>query len=717
MKQFAQKLRDGQLSILEVPLPALTQGAVLVRNYFSIISTGTEGSRIRAARQNYYLKAKSRPHQFKRVVESLKQQGLFATYRTVMQKLDSFSPVGSSCVGEVTAIGDNVTGLKIGDFVACAGPTASHAEIVCVPYNLCVLLNPSTDLKCAAYNTLGAIAMQGVRQADLKIGETCAVIGLGLVGQLTAVLLRASGVKVIGVDTNSFKVEMASKTCLDFGISRAATGLEGMIIQLTDGYGCDAVIIAASSSSLDPINLAGAFVKKKGTVVVVGAVPTGFDREPYYYNKEVTLKMSCSYGPGRYDSKYEIQGIDYPFPYVRWTENRNMKAFQDLIFNKKIDLNCLTTHSFKFNDLPLAYDMIMKNSEPFIGILIEYETEKQLSYQKLQIMNSRATKGSMNVGIIGAGSYAQKALLPNLSIHKNVILKGVMTSTPTNSLSVAKRFGFEFCASTEEDIFTNKEIDTIFIATRHDSHAHFVKSALIAGKNVFVEKPLCLSLDDLNEIRNCYVSAISGDSPPHLIVGFNRRFSPLIRQLKQKIPNGPMAMIYRINAGYVPTDSWIQDRNMGGGRILGEVCHFIDLLSFICDSPPTSVYTSAINDSNFNNDTLTVTLTYENGSIGTISYFANGSKLLSKEYVEIYSNGTTAILDDFKEICIFDNKKKYSKRLIHQDKGQHTEIIEFVDCVLSGKEPIIPIDSVFTSTLATLKVLDSIKLRNKVNVA
>ena len=498
MEQVTQKLKTGVVNLLEVPVPEMAAGEILVRNIYSCISPGTESSTVKAARKGYIGKAKDRPEQFKQVIEKLRSQGLRQTYRTVMKKLDAHSPLGYSCVGQVIQVAPDVNDFSVRDFVACGGGGACHAEIVSVPKNLCVKIKPNTDLKQAAYNTLGAIAMQGVRQADVGLGDICAVIGLGLLGQLCCVLLKAAGVRVVGVDISSTMTEMARENCADLACLRTEPGIEHRILEFSKGMGVDAAIITAASDSLDPINFSGAIARKRGTIVVVGAVPTGFDREPYFYRKELTVRMSCSYGPGRYDPVYEEKGQDYPYGYVRWTERRNMDAFQELIASKRIDIGYLTTHIFKLHDAPEAYEMILQKSEPFAGILIEYDPAKVIRKDEIIIhgkQSARNTHPLVSIGFIGAGSYAQGFLLPNIRRSQQVVLKGVITRTPTGSRSVADRFGFQFCTSKAEDILDNGEINTVFIATRHDSHGRYVIDALRAAKNVFVEKPLCLKLE------------------------------------------------------------------------------------------------------------------------------------------------------------------------------------------------------------------------------
>jgi predicted dehydrogenase/threonine dehydrogenase-like Zn-dependent dehydrogenase len=706
MQQLTQKLKNGEMRILEVPVPQLERGQVLVKTYYSLVSAGTEGSTVKAARKSLIGKAQERPQQVKQVIETLKAQGPVQTYRAVMKKLDAYSSLGYSCVGEVIELATDTEGFKIGDLVACGGLTASHAEIVCVPANLCVKLDPRTDLKQAAYNTLGAIALQGVRQADLRLGESCTVIGLGLLGQLTALLLRASGVKVIGVDIDPHMVEIAGKNCLDIAFVRDSEGIESKILDAAGGIGCDCVIITAATASLDPINFAGAIARKKGRVVVVGAVPTGFDRDPYYYKKELELKMSCSYGPGRYDPLYEEKGVDYPVAYVRWTEKRNMEAFQDLLLRGKINVGYLTTHVFRLEKAIEAYNMMMDKSEPFIGILIEYDKDKPFKRSRIDILPKKISKAtSCNIGFIGAGSYAQSHLLPNIPKKGDVNLKGVMTNTGVSSRSVAEKIGFEFCTEEENQIFLNDGINTLFVATRHDSHAEYVLKGLKSGKHVFVEKPLCITEEQLDEISNLYTL----NSMPILMVGYNRRFAPLAVQLKKIIGTGSMAMVYRVNSGSIPADSWIQDKEIGGGRVIGEACHFIDFLTFINGSLPISVYANAMSDPNNLNDTLSISLNYENGSVGTIHYFSNGDKSLPKERVEIFGNGVTAVLDDFKKLTIHSKGRTKDHKLLNQDKGQKVEVQQFIQSILNGSGNPITFNEIFSTSLATFKVLKSIK--------
>lgn len=714
MKQLTQILKSGKMEIQEVSIPSLQKGMVLVQNYYSLISAGTEGSTVKTARKSLIGKAKERPQQVKQVIDTFQKLGPAQTYRAVMKKLDAYSPLGYSSSGLVIGVGEGVTEFKIGDKVACAGVGyANHAEINSVPVNLCIKLDEKADLLKASYNTLGAIAMQGVRQADLRVGESCVIIGLGLLGQLTAQIFNASGVKTFGIDVSQSAVDISNQHSTFKSWLRKTDGLSNQIYELTNGQGVDAVIITAGTSSLDPINFAGEITRKKGKVVVVGAVPTGFDRDPYYYKKELDLRMSCSYGPGRYDLNYEEKGIDYPYPYVRWTERRNMQAFQELISMNKIDLDYLTTHQFDLDEAPKAYDMIMNGSESYLGIVIKYDTEKEIKFEPIKITNPKV--GKINIGFIGAGSYAQSHLLPNIPKSNDISLKGIITNTGTTSKRVAEKYGFEFCASQKEDILHNYDINTIFIATRHDSHAAYVIEALQNNKNVFVEKPLALTELELDTIVTVYNSQISNlKSHVSLMVGFNRRFAPLALEVKKKLSELPMSIIYRINSGEIPIDSWIQDSEIGGGRVIGEVCHFIDFLTWINGSLPTSIFASAMKTESNKNDTVVINISFKNGSVGTINYFSNGSKSLPKEYIEVYQSNTSYIIKDFKELEIWGSSKS-NKKLLNQDKGQTLMVQKFIESLNRG-ESLIPIEEIFKVTLATFKVLESIRTSQSIRI-
>lgn len=701
MEQLTQKLGSGEMVIQELPLPQLSSGMVMVKNHYSLISAGTEGSTVKAARKSLIGKAKERPQQVAQVLQTLKDKGIVQTYRAVMKKLDAYSPLGYSSAGEVIDVAPDVTEFKVGDKVACAGAGyANHAEVVCVPVNLCVKLEDDANLAEACYNTVGAIAMQGVRQCDVRLGETVAVIGLGLIGQLACMELQASGVKVVGIDVSEAAVKHAQH-CTDIAFWRNAPGIDAAIMDYTHGLGADCVLITAATSSLDPVNFAGAIARKKGRVVVLGAVPTGFDRDPYYYKKELELRMSCSYGPGRYDANYEEKGQDYPASYVRWTEKRNMEAFQYLVYAHKIDVASLTTHHFKFEDAPKAYDIVVKRTEPYLGIVLEYDIKKEHKRSSIEITPQIKT-GKVNIGFIGAGSYAQGSLLPYLPSEDEVGRIGVMTRSGTTSKRVAEKFHFGFATSNVEDIIGNEDVNTVFIATRHDTHAQYVLDSLNAGKNVYTEKPLCLTLEEMQRIQEACQSSGRG-----VMIGFNRRFAPATQAIKKVVGSGKMAMLYRVNAGYIPSSSWIQDVKVGGGRIVGEVCHFIDLMTYMCGSLPCKVMASAMEDNEGHNDTVNIIVEFTNGSTGTIAYYANGAKSLPKEYFEVYASGTVGIIHDFRKHEIY-GKKVTKGSTSAQDKGQKSMLHAFFTSLAGGELPI-PMNEIFADTTATFAVLKSLQ--------
>ena len=708
MKQLTHKLLDGSMAVVDVSAPLGGIGQIIVRNSFSLISAGTEGSTVSTARKGLVGKAKERPQQVKQVVETLQQQGPVQTYRAVMKKLDSYSPLGYSSAGTVLDVGSGVRALSVGDLVACAGAGyANHAEIIAVPENLCVKLPVGANLCHAAYNTLGAIALQGVRQADLRVGETCVVIGLGLLGQLACLILRGSGVRVVGLDIKARAVELARRHCADEALTIDTPGLEGVVDELTDGIGADAVIITAATSSLLPVNLAGRLLRKRGTVVIVGDVPTGFDREPDYYRKELSLRMSCSYGPGRYELGYEEKGLDYPPAYVRWTENRNMQAFQHLVHSRAIDIDYLTTHRFSIDQAPAAYDLIVNKAEEFLGIVLEYESATEVERGPIFLRRTgaaRAVPGRLGVSFIGAGSYAMSHLLPNLPRHGSIAMNGVMTSTGTSSRSVGEKYEFAYVTSRLEDILNDEETGAIFIATRHDTHYEYVKAALAAGKHVFVEKPLCLTESQLYEISEVWRA-----SDRILMVGFNRRFSPFAESLRTRLGSGPASLVYRINAGKIPPNTWIQDPELGGGRIIGEVCHFVDFMVAMSGAVPTTVNTTAMKDPQGLEDTVAINLGFANGSVGSICYVANGPKSLPKEYIEVYRSGQAGIIRDFKDMEIFSGKGTIKKRLLNQDKGQTAMVEKFIGSILRGDPCPIPFDETFAATLATLKAIECLR--------
>ncbi len=704
MDQLTQNLKDGEMQLLEVPFPMLMPGQILVRNHFSLISAGTEGKTVKDARLGYIAKARARSEEVKKVIQAAKANGIVNTYKMVINKLEAPSPLGYSCAGEVIAIANNVKGFQIGDLVACGGANAVHAEVVAIPTNLCVKLKPNTDLRQAAFTTVGAIALQGIRQAEPQLGENCAVIGLGLVGQLTILLLKASGINVIAIDIDKQQVNNAKGLEADLAIDRNDPNLEEYILQFTGGFGVDSVIITASTNSTDPIELAGKISRRKGKIIIVGAVPTGFTRKNYY-NKELQLKMSCSYGPGRYDNDYEEKGIDYPIGYVRWTENRNMQAFANLISTEKINLNKIITHEFDLSNAFKAYQMIIEKSENFTGILLKYDLNKKLS-QRIDLNKQEVTASEPTLAFIGAGSFAQNILLPKLKSKAKFI--GISTARPNNAKHLADKYKFNYCTDNTEEIFNDKQINTLFIVTRHNTHFKYVLKGLQNNKNIFVEKPLCILESELEEIKNARTN-----STKILMVGFNRRFAPLVMKIKNSLnENFPIAINYRINAGMVSLDHWTQDLEIGGGRIIGEVCHFIDLCRFLTGSPITTVSATSMNTAGNTDDTSNIQLKFQNGSIANISYFSNGNKELAKEYLEVFNSGSVYQMDDFKLLTIFEKTKSVIKSS-SQDKGHSGELDAFIDAIKNGTNAPIPFEEIYNSTLSTIKVLESISAGGK----
>lgn len=698
------------MEILEVPFPALNRGEVLVRNHFSVISAGTEGKTVTDARMGYIAKARSRQKEVKQVIEMIRLNGFRSTYQFVMNKLDAPSSLGYSTAGEVIGIGEGVSGFKVGDKVACGGINAAHADVVSVPANLCVKVPADVDLRQAAFTTIASIAIQGIRQADLRMGETAVIIGMGLIGQMTAKILSASGIKAIGVDVSAKQVQQSKDAGVEHVYTRDTPGIEDLIMKLTNGYGADSVIITAGTSSLDPVEFAGSIARKKGKVVIVGAVPTGFDRVNYY-KKELDLRMSMSYGPGRGDMNYEEKGQDYPIGYVRWTENRNMQSFIDLLATKRLDIGVLISHTYLLDDAPKAYDMILSKTEAFNGVVIRYDAEK-IPASRVELRNATFAKEAPNVGMIGAGNFAQGTLLPKMKGLCNFV--GVATARGNMARYVADKYQFNYCAESAERLLEDKNINTIFITTRHDSHASYITKAIQNGKNVFVEKPMALTEQELEEIKNVYEEAIKAGYKKQVMVGFNRRFAPAVKEVKKLfVADQPKTISIRVNAGVMPPDHWVNDALVGGGRIIGEGCHFIDLAMFLAGSRITAVSAEAMEDANRLNNSVVINLSFANGSVASVNYFSNGSKSLSKEQIEVFCGGTVARIDDFKTLTIYGKSTKEIK-FKGQDKGHETEVKEFLASVAKGTASPISFEDCYHSSLATLKVMQSIKESRKI---
>jgi len=704
MKQLIQNFKTGALYVDDVPLPSLSSGMVLVENKFSLISAGTERNTVSVGKASLLGKAKQRPDLVKQVIMNIKKEGLIATLNKVSTKLDSLKALGYSSAGVVLASMDTNGHFKPGDRVACAGQDyASHAEVVSVPQNLVVKIPDNVSFEEASFTTLGAIALQGVRQANPTLGENICVIGLGLLGQLTCQILRANGCNVFGIDVSQDMVDFTNNQNIAKAINRKNNTLKSVAENFTNGYGFDKVIITAAASTNDPIVLATEILRQKGIIVLVGAVPIEIPREPDFYKKELEFKISTSYGPGRYDVSYEEEGHDYPYGYVRWTEKRNMEAFLKLVSNGSLNLKPLISHIFDITEAEKAYEFVLgKTNEKYIGILLKYSENENKTINLVNI--STPPVKEINIGFIGAGSFAQSYLIPTSKEYGS--LDTVITRTGINAKNVALKFGFSKAGTDPTEIFNDEAINTVFIATQHNTHAKFVLEAIQAKKNIFVEKPLALNIDELTEIISHYKTF-----DKLLMVGFNRRFAPLSLKIKDEFKdiNEPLIMNFRINAGFIPKDHWIQTES-GGGRIIGEICHFIDLMQFFSESFPTQLYANCIDSTNNkikNDDNIIINIKFANGSIGVITYIANGDKSMPKERFEISAGSKICVLNDFKFAEIYYNNKIEKIKLA--GKGHNEELKSFFEAIKNGTESPISFNSICYTTLSTFKIIDSLK--------
>lgn len=706
MKQLIQNFKTGKLYVDEVPVPSVSEGMVLVENKFSLISSGTEKSTVKVAQASLIGKAKQRPDLVAQVLQNMKKEGIAATINKVKTKLDSLKAMGYSTAGTVLTSLDKSSMFHRGDRVACAGlDYASHAEIVSVPENLVVKIPDNVSFEEAAFATLGAIAIQGVRQADPRLGEKVCVIGLGLLGQLTCQLLKANGCDVFGIDLSERLINLALETGTSKGMRRNDSNLISACENFTKGRGFDSIIITAAAPTNDPIVLSTEICRRKGKIIVVGAVKMEIPREPFFYKKELELKISCSYGPGRYDVNYEEMGNDYPFAYVRWTEQRNMEAFLELISGARINVKPLISHTFEISQAEEAYDIVVgKKPEPHIGILLKYEPNERKFTTFNTLKNSPIRQ--INTGFIGAGSFAQSYLIPNAKSF-GASLDTVVTSRGVTSKNVAQKFGFNVCSTDKKDVLENKDINTVFIATPHSSHAELVIETLEAGKNVFVEKPLAVSLDELYKI----IEVKSTNYQP-IMVGFNRRFAPISLAIKKEFENvgEPLVINIRVNAGFIPKDHWTQIAEIGAGRIIGEMCHFIDLMQYFTDSNPVKVYAECIQSSNEKlkqDDNITIILKFQDGSIGNLTYLANGDSSLPKELIEVFGAGKVGIINNFQNGSLHVGNK--TKSLKFHGKGHKEEIHQFLSNLKEGNGAPIRFDSICLTTLTTFKIIDSLR--------
>jgi len=714
MKQVLQDARTGEIAVEEVPPPQLLPGCVLVRVAASLVSAGTERASSEFARKSLLQKAKSRPDLVHDVISKVRRDGILSAIQAVRSRLDQPQNPGYSSAGTVLAVGEGVTDIQPGDRVACAGAGfAVHAEIACVP-RLLVARIPSSStgnevsFDEAAFSTLGAVALHGVRTSEAKLGDLVAVIGLGLLGQLTVQLLKAAGCRVLGMDIDPSRADLARQLGAD-ACASSATVFRDLCSDCSHGLGVDSVQIAAETSSSDPVNLAGLISRDRAIVVAVGTVGIDIERKAYY-EKELDFRISRSYGPGRYDAAYEQKGRDYPIGYVRWTETRNMEAFLRLLAEGKIRILPLITHRFAVEHAIDAYDLITgRTREAFLGVVIQYAgTAESLprSFNPSNLKSTSSTRtAAIKVGLLGAGGFATSTLIPAMKASSRTSLISVCTATGSHARHAVQKFGFRGGTTDPVELIESPDINTVVIATRHHLHAQQVLSALKSGKNVFCEKPLCLSEDELREIVHCY-SGLS--ERPALMVGFNRRFAPMVVRMKTFLSSisEPMALHYRINAGYLPPDHWVNDREQGGGRILGEVCHFLDLLMFLASSPIVEVSARTVGSSaRYSGNNVLISIRFASGSEGTIAYLANGDRAFSKERIEVFGGGSTAALEDFRR---FELIRGGRKETIHsrwrQDKGHRNEWVTFANFLEQGGEPPIRFEDIVSSTLATLQV-------------
>jgi len=715
MKQVVQNFRSGQLKVEELAPPALKPGGVLVRTACSLISAGTERTIVETAQSSLIGKARSRPDLVRQVLESVKREGIASTYEKVKARLDQSKALGYSASGVVVQVGRDAQEFRVGDRVACAGGGyASHAEVIFVPRNLCCAIPEAVSQESASYTTVGAIALQGVRQADPRLGETVAVIGLGLVGQLTVQLLKAAGCQVLGIDIDNDACELA---CLS-GANAVATNPESArntCESITAGRGADCVIITAATKSSEPVELAAEIARDRARIVVVGLVGMDVPRHSFFA-KELELRLSRSYGPGRYDPNYEERGTDYPVGYVRWTEKRNMEAFLRFAAEGKINTDLLTTHRFSVASANEAYELILKGEERVCGVVLEYGRSDQGSDVVRTARAASPISDEVGVSFIGAGNFARGVLLPIVKRTSKVRMQGISTATGLSAKNTAEQFSFSYSTTDYQQILDDDNSQVVFVATRHDSHASLAAEALSRGKHVFVEKPLAINADGLREV----ISAASA-SDALLMVGYNRRFAPIATEIKKRFDNrtSPMTIVYRVNAGLLPRAHWSHDPEEGGGRIIGEACHFIDFVQFMTGEMPIRVSAQAVPraaDSGTVDDSSILTITLSGGSIATIIYTAGGDSSVPKERVEIFCDHSVATIDDFRKGSFVRDRKSVSLGKNLQDKGHAAEIEAFFGAIRTGGNSPIGIESLVATTLASFAAMDSIRTGESVIV-
>ncbi len=704
MKQILQSLKTGEIEIAEIPVPMVRPGHLLIKTSKTLISLGTERMLLNFGKAGWIDKARQQPDKVRQVFQKMRTDGLVSTVNAVFKKLDQPLPLGYSNAGVVIEAGSGVTGFKPGDRVVSNG---NHAEVVCVPQHLCARIPDEVDDTTASFTVVAAIALQGIRLVNPTLGESVAVLGLGLIGLLTCQILQATGCRVIGFDFDAKKVELAKQYGVSaFDLNSGADPVN-LAMNFSRGNGVDAVIITASTSSNDPIQQAPQMCRKRGRIVLIGVCGLNLSRDDFY-KKEISFQVSCSYGPGRYENEYEGKSMDYPLGFVRWTVQRNFEAVLDLMAARKIHTDELVSREISCNEAHQAYKLVSE-AKDILGLVLNYSSEINLE-QKSIFLHDLSTHNDITgnqpvVGLIGAGNYASGTLIPALA-NTPATLKMIASSTGISGTIVGSKSGFAISTTDTARIFADPEINTVIITTRHGAHASMVLQALESGRNVFVEKPLCLDFAELESIKESYLKQNATRSV-RLMVGFNRRFSPLIQSCHQALStrNGPCSVVITVNAGAIPNDHWTQDFSSGGGRIIGEACHFIDLMRFLCNSEIETVQSNFMRDPLAEGrmpDTATISLTFKNGSIGTVHYFANGNRDFPKERVEIFSNGGILQIDNFKTLTSFGFAGVKNQSLWAQDKGHASCIGSFIEAIDEGTPTPISFAEIYEVSRAIL---------------
>lgn len=698
MKQIIQDLKSGATILEDVPVPQVKSGAVLIKTTRTLVSLGTERMLVEFGKANFISKARQQPDKVKQVIDKIHTDGLQPTIKAVFNKLGQPMPLGYCNVGRVVEVGRGVTEFKVGDRVASNGP---HAEYVCIPQNLVAKVPDEVSDEEAAFTVIGSIGLQGIRNLNPQLGETVAVIGLGLVGLVTAQLLKANGCNVIGIDFDQQKVDMAASKGIIAMNPGAGVDPVGFVQEQTNGIGADGVIITASAKTDEVIHQACEMSRKRGRIILVGVVGMNMRRDDFY-KKELTFQVSCSYGAGRYDEEYEQKGHDYPLPYVRWTEKRNFQTILSTIANGGLDVKSLITEEVELENYQEIYGDMRKRGS--IASIIKYPDSTELA-SVVKVSDKTFAAGKGKIGIIGAGNYTSSTVVPCLN-KAAAPIKYIASAGGLNAKVLAKKAGAELATSDYHEILKDKEVGMVIVTTRHNLHAKMVTEALQAGKSVFVEKPLCLNEEELNQICKAYKDAGEGVT---LTVGFNRRFSPFAQKLKAMVGDGPKNIIATMNAGFIPPEMWVHDLEVGGGRIIGEACHFIDLCSYLAGSRVKAVCMNAMGENpEENTDNATILLKYENGTNAVINYFANGSKAYQKERVEVFSQERVFILDNWRKLTGY-GAKGFSKKSGSMDKGQETEFGLLADRLKNGGESLIPFDSIINTTKASFATIQSLK--------